>query len=98
MMVVPFLLGALITTFFSETPKIFGSFTDGLFNGVLTILAVSNVGMGASIDFKATPNIVKKGGLYMALMGRSGRPEEGSPDDAVHAGAGNVPTGTPRGH
>jgi hypothetical protein len=98
MMVVPLLLGTVITTFFSETPKIFGSFTDGLFNGVLTILAVFYVGMGASIDFKATPNIVKKGGLYMALMGRSGHPEEGSPDDGLHAGAGNVPAETPRGH
>jgi hypothetical protein len=98
MMVVPFLLGTVITIFFSETPKIFGSFTGALFNGVLTILAVFYVGMGASINFKATPYIVKKGGLYMALMGRSGRPEEGSPDDAVHAGAGTVPAETPRVH
>ena len=98
MITVPLLLGTVITTFFSETPKIFVSITGALFNGVLTILVVSYVGRGASIDFKATPYIVKKGGLYMALMGRSGRPEEGSPDDAVHAGAGTVPAGTPRGH
>jgi hypothetical protein len=98
MMVVLFLLGTAITTFLSETPKIFGSFTGALFNSVLTILAVFYVGMGASIDFKATPYIVKKGGLYMALMGRSGRVEEGGPDDAVHAGAGNGPAGTPGGH
>ncbi|PVE21124.1 2-keto-3-deoxygluconate permease [Microvirga sp. KLBC 81] len=70
MMVVPLLLGALITTFFPETPKVFGSFTGALFNGALTILAVFYVCMGASIDFKATPYIVKKGGtLFIVKVG-----------------------------
>ena len=63
-MVVPLLFGALITTFFSETSRVFGSFMDALFNGT-----------------------------YMALMGRSGRPEEDTPEDAVHADAGTVPAG-----
>ncbi|WP_315974423.1 2-keto-3-deoxygluconate permease [Microvirga sesbaniae] len=70
MMVVPLLLGALITTFFPGTPKLFGSFTGALFTGALTILAVFYVCMGASIDFKATPYIVKKGGtLFMVKVG-----------------------------
>lgn len=66
MMVVPLLFGSLITTFFPETPKFFGSFTGALFTGALPILAVFYVCMGASIDIKATPYIVKKGGALFA--------------------------------
>lgn len=72
MMIVPLLLGSLITTFFPDTPKFFGSFTGALFTGALPILAVFYVCMGASIDVKATPYIVKKGGTLFAtkvLMG-----------------------------
>jgi 2-keto-3-deoxygluconate permease len=65
MMVVPLLAGALIATFFPGTPKFFGSFTGALFSGALTILAVFYVCMGASIDFRATPYIVKKGGTLL---------------------------------
>ncbi|MFC3690947.1 2-keto-3-deoxygluconate permease [Chenggangzhangella methanolivorans] len=65
MMVVPLLIGALIATFFPGTPKFFGSFTGALFSGALTILAVFYVCMGASIDFRATPYIVKKGGTLL---------------------------------
>lgn len=66
MMVVPLLIGALIATFFPGTPKFFGSFTGALFSGgALTILAVFYVCMGASIDFRATPYIVKKGGVLL---------------------------------
>ncbi|GJD96380.1 2-keto-3-deoxygluconate permease [Methylobacterium iners] len=67
MMVVPLLAGALIATFFPETPKVFGSFTGALFSGALTILAVFYVCMGASIDFRATPYIVKKGGTLLVV-------------------------------
>ena len=66
MMVVPLLIGALIATFFPGTPKFFGSFTGALFSGALTILAVFYVCMGASIDFRATPYIAKKGGVLLA--------------------------------
>jgi 2-keto-3-deoxygluconate permease len=65
MMVVPLLAGALIATFFPDTPNFFGSFTGALFSGALTILAVFYVCMGASIDFRATPYIVKKGGTLL---------------------------------
>ncbi|MGY3453599.1 2-keto-3-deoxygluconate permease [Bradyrhizobium sp. USDA 4353] len=67
MMVVPLLVGALIATFFPETPKFFGSFTGALFSGSLTILAVFCVCMGASIDFRATPYIFKKGGTLLVV-------------------------------
>lgn len=68
MMTVPLLLGALIAFFFPGTPKFFGSFTGALFSGgALTILAVFYVCMGASIDFKATPYIVKKGGTLLIV-------------------------------
>lgn len=67
MMVVPLLIGALIATFFPGTPKFFGSFTGALFSGALTILAVFYVCMGASIDFRATPYIVKKGGTLLIV-------------------------------
>jgi 2-keto-3-deoxygluconate permease len=67
MMVVPLLVGALIATFFPDTPKFFGSFTGALFSGALTILAVFYVCMGASIDFRATPYIVKKGGTLLIV-------------------------------
>jgi 2-keto-3-deoxygluconate permease len=68
MMTVPLLLGALIAASFPGTPKFFGSFTGALFSGgALTILAVFYVCMGASIDFKATPYIVKKGGTLLIV-------------------------------
>lgn len=66
MMIVPLLAGSLIVTFFPGTPKFFGSFTGAIFSGALTILAVFYVCMGASIDFKATPYIIKKGGTLFA--------------------------------
>lgn len=62
MMVVPLMMGAIINTFFPETPKFFGSFTGALFNGGMPILAAFFVCMGASIDVKATPYVLKKGG------------------------------------
>ncbi|MBK5962108.1 2-keto-3-deoxygluconate permease [Rhodoplanes elegans] len=67
MMVVPLMLGAIIATLAPGTPKFFGSFTGALFTGALTILAVFYVCMGASIDFKATPYIIKKGGTLFAV-------------------------------
>jgi len=70
MMVVPLLLGALIATFFPGAPAYFGSFTGALFTGSLPILAVFYVCMGASINFKAAPYIIKKGGtLFIVKIG-----------------------------
>ncbi len=67
MMVVPLLVGAVIATLFPATPKVFGSFTGALFTGALPILAVFYVCMGASIDFRATPYIVRKGGTLLVV-------------------------------
>ena len=67
MMVVPLLIGALFATFAPETPKFFGSFTGALFTGSLTILAVFYVCMGATIDIKTTPYILKKGGTLLIV-------------------------------
>jgi 2-keto-3-deoxygluconate permease len=70
MMIVPLFLGALIRTFAPGTPSFFGSFTGALFTGALTILAVFYVCMGATIEFRATPFILKKGGaLFAAKVG-----------------------------
>jgi len=65
MMIVPLLVGSLIATFLPDAPKFFGSFTNALFTGALPILAVFYVCMGAGIDVKATPYIVKKGGVLL---------------------------------
>lgn len=67
MMVVPLVIGALFATFVPGTPKFFGSFTGALFSGALTILAVFYVCMGASIDFRTTPYILKKGGVLLGV-------------------------------
>jgi 2-keto-3-deoxygluconate permease len=67
LMVVPLLCGALITTFAPGTAKFFGSFTGALFTGALPILAVFFVCTGASIDFRSTPYLLKKGGSLFAV-------------------------------
>lgn len=66
MMIVPLLIGSLVATFMPDMPKFFGSFTNALFTGSLPILAVFYVCMGASIDVKATPYLLKKGGVLFA--------------------------------
>jgi 2-keto-3-deoxygluconate permease len=67
MMVVPLIAGTLIATFLPDAPKFFGSFTNALFTGPLTILAVFYVCMGASISVRATPYILRKGGTLLAV-------------------------------
>lgn len=70
MMIVPLLAGSLVATFLPGMPKFFGSFTSALFTGALPILAVFYVCMGASINVKATPYLLKKGGaLFVAKVG-----------------------------
>jgi len=67
LMVVPLLCGAVATTLFPNAAKFFGSFTGALFTGALPILAVFFVCTGASIDFRATPYILRKGGTLFAV-------------------------------
>src|SRR3954470_24565356 len=66
MMVVPLLIGAMFATFAPGTGDFFGSFTGALFKGALPILAMFYVCMGATIDIRSTPYVLKKGG---ALFG-----------------------------
>ncbi|CAG7643118.1 2-keto-3-deoxygluconate permease [Paenibacillus allorhizosphaerae] len=65
MMIVPLLIGAIVNTLFPAASKTFGSFTGALLTGSLPILAVFYVCMGSTIDFKATPYILKKGGTLL---------------------------------
>ncbi|GMA15310.1 2-keto-3-deoxygluconate permease (plasmid) [Deinococcus metallilatus] len=67
MMLVPLLIGAVINTINPDTGKYFGSFTGALFSGALTILAVFYVCMGSTIELKATPYILKKGGTLLIV-------------------------------
>src|SRR3954454_11023183 len=60
MMVVPLLIGAMFATFAPGTGDFFGSFTGALFKGALPILAVFYVCMGATIDIRSTPYVLKK--------------------------------------
>src|SRR5215470_3559395 len=66
MMIVPLLLGAAVTTFFPELGRKLGSFTNAWMTGSLSILSVFFVCIGATIDLKATPYILKKGGVLLA--------------------------------
>ncbi|RKN38212.1 2-keto-3-deoxygluconate permease [Streptomyces hoynatensis] len=65
MMLVPLFIGAVINTAHEGTGEFFGSFTGALFSGSLTILAVFYVCMGATIDLRTTPFILKKGGTLL---------------------------------
>src|SRR5574340_264141 len=65
-MVVPLLLGAVVHTVAPGTGAFFGSFTGALFTGALPLIAAFFLCLGTTIEFKATPYIVKKGG---ALLG-----------------------------
>ncbi len=66
MMLVPLLLGAMVATFTPNAGKFFGSFTNALMTGSLPVLAVFYFCMGASIDVRTTPYILKKGGALLA--------------------------------
>ena len=70
MMIVPLLLGAAINTFFPTLGKTLGSFTNAWMTGALPILSVFFVCIGATIDIKATPYILKKGGALLASRPR----------------------------
>lgn len=65
MLLVPLLIGSVVGTFAPDTAKFFGSFTGALFTGSTTILAVFYVCMGATIDVKSAPYILKKGGVLL---------------------------------
>src|ERR1051326_4266797 len=65
MMIVPMVIGSLITTSYPHAGDFFGSFTKALFTGSLPILAVFYVCMGTTIDVSSIPRVVQRGGLLM---------------------------------
>ena len=65
MMIVPMVVGSLITTTYPHAGDFFGSFTKALFTGSLPILAVFYVCMGTTIDVSSIPRVVQRGGLLM---------------------------------
>ncbi|WP_255945758.1 2-keto-3-deoxygluconate permease [Streptomyces odontomachi] len=67
MMLIPLLVGAVINTVHQGTGEFFGSFTGALFSGSLTILAVFYVCMGATIELRTTPYVLRKGGALLVV-------------------------------
>src|SRR6476660_2220286 len=65
MMVIPLLTGCAIGTAFPSLPTRLGSFSGALFGNPLPILAVFYVCVGATVSFKATPYVLKKGGVLL---------------------------------
>src|SRR4051812_42065052 len=65
LMIVPLFIGCLVGNLGPGAPKFFGSFTSALFTGALAMMGVSYVCIGATISFKATPYILKKGGVLL---------------------------------
>lgn len=65
LMMIPLLCGMAINTFAPNAGAAFGSFTNGLFTGSLSILAVFFVCTGATISLKSLPAIAKRGGVLM---------------------------------
>ncbi len=65
MMIVPMVVGALITTASPHAGEFFGSFTRALFTGSLPILAVFYVCVGATIEVRSLPRVMRRGGTLM---------------------------------
>ncbi|AFR49196.1 2-keto-3-deoxygluconate permease [Gordonia sp. KTR9] len=65
MMLVPLLIGALIHTFAPDAGDFFGSFTGAFFTGLAPLLAVFFFCLGATLEVRSTPYILKKGGVLL---------------------------------
>jgi 2-keto-3-deoxygluconate permease len=65
LMLVPLFIGAICHTFFPDSGKYFGSFTNGLITGTVPILAVWFFCMGAGIDVRATGTVLRKSGTLV---------------------------------
>jgi 2-keto-3-deoxygluconate permease len=65
MMLVPLGIGAVIHTLAPDAGKFFGSFTGAFFTGLTPLLTVFFVCLGATLEVKSTPYILKKGGVLL---------------------------------
>jgi 2-keto-3-deoxygluconate permease len=65
MMVVPLLTGCALANLFPSLPKHLGSFSGALFGNPLPILAVFYVCVGSTVAFRATPYVLRKGGVLL---------------------------------
>jgi 2-keto-3-deoxygluconate permease len=65
LMLAPLVLGSLCKTFAPGAGAYFGSFTNGLINGAVPILAVWFFCMGATIDLRATGIVLRKSGTLL---------------------------------
>lgn len=69
MMIIPLFIGAILRTFFPnmfQNTVLNSSFTGGMLSGTLPLLAAFYVCLGATIDFRSTGYILKKGGSLWA--------------------------------
>ena len=70
MMIIPLFLGATLNTFAPGTAEFFGGFTGALITGTLPILGVFIFCVGATIDFRSSGYIARKG--LTLLIGKVG--------------------------
>jgi len=64
-MVVPQFIGAVVHTLWPGTGEFFGSFTGALFTGALPLTAAFFLCLGTTLEFKATGQILVKGGSLL---------------------------------
>lgn len=69
-MIIPLFLGAALNTFAPNTAEFFGGFTGALITGTLPILGVFIFCVGATIDFRSSGYIARKG--MTLLLGKIG--------------------------
>ncbi|MDQ0028756.1 2-keto-3-deoxygluconate permease [Arthrobacter bambusae] len=65
MMLVPLCIGAVIHTLAPKGGEFFGSFTGAFFTGLTPLLAVFYFCLGSTLEVKATPYMLKKGGVLL---------------------------------
>ncbi|SNT53343.1 2-keto-3-deoxygluconate permease [Rhodococcoides kyotonense] len=65
MLLVPLLIGAVINTLAPDLKNAAGSFTGAFLTGLPAVLAAFYFLVGSSVEFRATPYILKKGGVLV---------------------------------
>ena len=80
MMLVPLGIGAVIHTLAPDAGKFFGSFTGAFFTGLTPLLAVFFVCLGATLEVKSTPYILKRAACSSVPKSSSPSLSASSPD------------------